>query len=131
MTESARKKPARSTKILIGLCLCMGGVYLAHRMAHRQIAFDARQWRAARTPDGFDRRFWMMRDVEAMIRSGRLSTKSAVLAQLGPPESGGELGMWLYCLGPEHGSFIRIDSDWLELTFDASGNLLTHRVRPD
>jgi hypothetical protein len=45
-------------------------------------------------------------------------TRNEVLNLLGPPNGDHkDTGLMVYCLGPERGSFIQIDDDWLRIQF--------------
>lgn len=113
--------------VLIGLAmLSLAGWWLgSYRME-----FDEKRWQAATSNAGYERRYRMMASLERLIASGELNDRDTVLRRLGTPDQ--ERGtVWLYNLGPEHGSLMQVDHDWLELVFDGRGKLVSHRVRPD
>jgi hypothetical protein len=75
--------------------------------------------------------------VDDLMRGGRLDRLSSnqVVALLGPPEEkgfpGGAKDSHLhYWLGPERG-FIRIDSEWLFITFDANQKVTRYWIYRD
>ncbi len=117
---------------IVGVLLITVVVTVAGRYwwANRPLPFDAHQWQNAHNVEEYEARYRMMPSVRKLIDSGSLRTDHYFEQALGPPDQGSKR-YWLYNLAPEHNSFVRIDNDWLELVFDESGTLLSHRVRPD
>ncbi len=91
--------------------------------------FDEEQWKTLTTMDQVEKRYYMAR---YLINHDLLIAKSQpeILEMLGQPDSDSGY-MYLYCLGPERGSFIQIDNDWLEIGFDGDGHVTSNRIRPD
>jgi hypothetical protein len=123
-----RRKPLRIAVVLVLGIIVVG--FTVYRYRHRSLPFDEVAWKNAKTDDELDRRFRMMPAIESMIQTGRLRKREDFIAKLGKPNRDHPLNL-VYCLGPEHRSFIRIDSDWLDLRFDDNGNLIQHLIRPD
>jgi hypothetical protein len=101
----------------------------------RPIEFNSAAWKSTTQPD-FEPRYRMVSNLMNLMDQGKIASRDAVFNALGKPDNGTDANSsgsdyWLYNLGPEHNSMFRIDNDWLELMFDKSGHLLSHRVRPD
>lgn len=111
------------------LVLLYGWLFLGDSVAgfvHRQ-RFDADRWRNQGQAD--HDRMWPPRlcMVDNLMASGRLEglNSNDVVELLGPPNDksfpfGARSCDIHYYLGPERG-FIRIDSEWLFITFDENG----------
>ena len=95
----------------------------------RQLAFDSVTWKEVRWQDA-ELRYRMIEDVILLIESGQISNRSQAEKYLGAPEREGA-AMWSYILGPERGSWIKADSEWLSLSFDADGGFAEYRLHPD
>lgn len=105
-------------------------------LVHRQ-QFSAELWRSQENSQ--PETMWPPRlcMVDHLISSGRLDglPRSEVVELLGPPQDNGfpgglTPGDIYYYLGPERG-FIRIDSEWLFVTFDENAKVSCYRVARD
>lgn len=111
--------------------LCMAAVaWAAWRYRHRAELFDQKRWQPATNDTDYEPRYCMVGSVRKMIPSGQLKQQDAIRVALGAPDQE-RAQIWLYNLGAEHGSMMRIDNDWLELVFHHEGTIVSHRVRPD
>ena len=72
--------------------------------------------------------------VDSLIQSGQLDQMAhqEVLSLLGPPTDTSHFSDWdaVYWLGPERG-FMRLDSEWLVLRFDARGRISDYKLVGD
>lgn len=90
--------------------------------------FEPEEWKSASEEE----RYYMAKYlVDQEILLGK--TPEEVIALLGPSDNGHPV-MYLYKLGPERGSWVHIDSDWLAVSFMGRyDNLRVERavIRPD
>ena len=102
---------------------------LAYRLA-LVTHFNSQQWKNAYRPGDFIDRRAMMSDVEIMFASGKLGTRDLCEKILGQPERTADdnPNIWYYNLGGESSASSPDTITWLELTFDDSQRLVSHRV---
>lgn len=86
--------------------------------------FDSGAWRNANTEQNDPVRLSMVDD---LVRSKRLvgKTRPQVVELLGEPD-GGKFQDWdmVYWVGPERGTYMAIDSEWLIIRLDESGRVV-------
>lgn len=92
--------------------------------------FDAAAWRSADEPAEFLDRRGMMRDVEKMFAAGKIGSRESADHLLGQPErtADDDPNIWYYNLGGQQSSSSPDSITWLELTFDSTGRLVSHRT---
>jgi hypothetical protein len=102
---------------------------VAYRMA-LVTHFDSGRWRGAEQPAEFLDRRGMMGDVERMFATGKLSSRDSVEKTLGQAErtADDDPNTWYYNLGGAQSSAAPDSITWLEVKFDNTGRLTSHRV---
>ena len=92
--------------------------------------FDSAAWRNADEQSEFLQRRAMMPEVEQMFAVGRLANRDAVEKLFGNAErtADDDPNTWYYNLGGQSGSAAPDSITWLELKFDETGKLTSHRT---
>ncbi|HUP39122.1 MAG TPA: hypothetical protein VM115_03300 [Vicinamibacterales bacterium] len=101
----------------------------------QRTAFDSQVWRDRSLDEQeplWPTRLRMIDDLFEKQRLDRL-TRTEVLALLGPSDQTDKWQDWhlVYWLGPERDGFVRIDSEWLVIRFDAAGQVASYRLVRD
>jgi hypothetical protein len=93
-------------------------------------SFNSEEWKQADKAEGYPR----LAMVDSLIQSGQLDKKAQdeVFTLLGSPTDTNYFADWdaVYWLGPERG-FLRLDSEWLVLRFDADGRVSEYKLVRD
>ena len=113
--------------------ICVGFdpvVWVVEEHPYQQIPFGSADWRKSSEV----RRGFMIDDL--LQRFDLIGmTRSEVIDLLGePPEAPAaydDAWDFVYCLGPQRGSFFRIDSDWLVLHFDEANRVKEFDIDTD
>jgi hypothetical protein len=134
--EHFHRKVDRMKKLavfLLAVVLAIGAISLWIAFEHGYLprsSFNSEEWKRAENAEGYPR----LAMVDSLIQSGQLDDKAEdeVLTLLGPPTDTKYFSDWdaVYWLGPERG-FLRLDSEWLVLRFDAEGRVSDYRLVRD
>ena len=93
-------------------------------------SFNSEEWKQAEQAEGYPR----LAMVDSLIQSRQLDQKAheEVITLLGPPTDTNYFSDWdaVYWLGPERG-FLRLDSEWLVLRFDAEDRVSDYQLVRD
>lgn len=121
------------TGCLLAVLLALGAVslWLAFERGYLpRSSFNSEEWKQAEKAEDYPR----LAMVDSLIQSGQLDrkTQDEVLALLGRPTDTNYFSDWdaVYWLGPERG-FLRLDSEWLVLRFDAEGRVSDYQLVRD
>jgi hypothetical protein len=109
----------------------MGIASLAYRLT-TTTHFDPGAWREAHdsdNPSKFLQRRAMMPEVEKMFATGKIRTQVEAQGNFGRPDRTADENPndWFYNLGGQTSTSAPDSITWLELTFDDSGRLLSHK----
>jgi hypothetical protein len=118
---------------LLAVLFALGAIslWVAFQFGHLpRSSFNSEEWKQAEKAEDYPR----LAMVDSLIQSGQLDRKAQdeVLALLGPPTNTSYFSDWdaVYWLGPERG-FLRLDSEWLVLRFDAEGRVSDYQLVRD
>jgi hypothetical protein len=119
----------RAVWIVCFVIALLGAASVAYRVA-KVTHFDSTEWRAADENSEFLQRRAMMPDVEILFAGGKLSNRDSVIKLFGNAErtADDDPNTWYYNLGGESSSAAPDSITWLELKFDETGRLASHRV---
>lgn len=124
------KKLAGCLSVIV---LAVGAISLWLAFEHGYLpssSFSSEEWKQTEQAEGNPR----LAMVDSLILSGQLDqkTQEEVLTLLGPPTDTSYFSDWdaVYWLGPERG-FLRLDSEWLVLRFDAEGRVSDYQLVRD
>ena len=115
----------------IVLALVTFSIWIAFEFRYLPIrSFDSENWREAPQASNSPR----LHMVDSLIASGRLDglSREDVLALLGSPTDTSYFSDWdaVYWLGQERG-LLSLDSEWLVIRFDGTGQVLEYRLVRD
>jgi hypothetical protein len=120
----------REVWIFCIIIVLLGACSIAYRVT-KVTHFDSIAWRNAEEPAQFLDRRAMMPDVEQMFVQGKFNTSTTTEKLLGHPErtSDDDPNTWYYNLGGEEESSSAPESiTWLEIKFEDTGRLISHRT---
>ena len=124
--------------LLVLYLLAFGAFFIVGPFAEdysKRTTFDAKSWRERALDQEYPEWPTRLRMVDDLIATRRLDsvTRDQLLALLGPADETDHFRNWnlVYWLGPERNGFVRIDSEWLVIRFDAESRVASYRLVRD
>ena len=118
--------PGRPFMLLaLALVVVAAAAWSGYRYRNTPIPFDAAAWAEADGDGYFDARWRMRKDLMRILGSDAVTTHADAVAMLGTPRFGYDTSDRLSYRVSGFRPF------WLELRFDADGNLVESLIRPD
>lgn len=126
----ARKWLKVAALLVLSAAIAAWLVTLTPMWRNRPIRFESARWLA--TPAIIGKNSLRQRMVDDLLRSRQLEgkTHAEVLQLIGTPDQTGYPGKHdlVYMTGPERDSFIGIDYEWLIVTLDETGRVVSVRL---